>query len=63
MSCKVCEFFKEAHRNNLFWIRIGWIDGYAMNARLLKQEEMNYCPSCGRTLKEETDDNDMGYAR
>ena len=59
MSCKVCEFFKEARRDALFWVKIGYLDGYAMRSRFIVREELNCCPTCGielKTLREDTNE-------
>ena len=61
MSCKTCEFFKEARRDALFWVKIGCLDGYAMRSRFIERGEANYCPTCGielKTLREDTDEAD-----
>lgn len=61
MSCKVCEFFKEAGRSSLFWIQATWLNAEKRKSRYLIREELNYCPACGlefKTLREDTDEAD-----
>ena len=61
MSCKVCDFFKEANRTALFWISITRLNDKKMESRYLVREELNYCPSCGielRTLREDSNEAD-----
>lgn len=61
MSCKTCDFFKEASRNSLFWVDITRLNEGKMETRFLGRGEVNYCPTCGielKTLREGTDETD-----
>lgn len=50
----------------MFWIQATWLNAEKRKSRYLIHEELTYCPACGvelKTLREEDDADDMGYAR